>query len=91
MAAGPSGPLAGVRVLDLTRLIPGPAATLILADMGARVDKFEDPEAGDYLRHVPPSLNGTSGPYRALNRDKRAGVIDLKHPDGPGQIGRAHV
>ena len=77
-------PLHGIRVLDLTRLLPGPMATLILADMGAQVDKIEDPGPGDYLRHMPPQIEGTdtSGAYFALNRDKRAGVIDLKHPDG---------
>ena len=47
-------PLAGVRVLDLTRLLPGPFASLVLADLGAQVDKVEDPGQGDYLRHMPP-------------------------------------
>ncbi len=81
-------PLTGVRVLDLTRLLPGPMATLILADMGARVDKIEDPGPGDYLRHMPPQRPGsdTSSTYFALNRDKRAAVIDLKHPDGAAAL-----
>lgn len=77
-----SRPLEGVRVLDLTRLLPGPLATLALADLGARVDKLEDPGPGDYLRHMPPQRDGTNGAFLALNRDKRAGVLDLKNPSG---------
>ena len=50
----PPGPLAGVRVLDLSRLLPGPFASLVLADLGASVDKIEDTGAGDYLRAMPP-------------------------------------
>ena len=46
--------LRGVRVLDLSRLLPGPFASLVLADLGASVDKIEDTDAGDYLRHMPP-------------------------------------
>ncbi|HSV80798.1 MAG TPA: CaiB/BaiF CoA-transferase family protein [Ramlibacter sp.] len=66
-------PLAGVRVLDLTRLLPGPMGTLHLADLGADVIKIEDTGAGDYA----------SPPVRALvNRNKRAIRIDLKHADG---------
>ncbi|MDP3275414.1 MAG: CaiB/BaiF CoA-transferase family protein [Deltaproteobacteria bacterium] len=78
-----SRPLAGVRVLDLTRLLPGPLASLALADMGATVDKLEDPGAGDYLRHMPPSRDGLNGAFVTLNRDKRGGILDLKHPLGP--------
>ncbi len=47
-------PLAGLRVLDLSRLLPGPYATLVLADLGADVIKIEAPEGGDYLRWMPP-------------------------------------
>lgn len=74
--------LAGVRVLDLTRLLPGPMATLVLADLGASVDKLEDPSPGDYLRAMPPTRGETSAAYLALNRDKRSVVVDLKHPAG---------
>lgn len=73
-------PLAGVRVLDLSRLIPGPFATLVLADLGATVDKIEDPGGGDYLRHVPPHVAGESAAFHLLNRGKRSAVLDLKHP-----------
>jgi alpha-methylacyl-CoA racemase len=70
-------PLEGVRVLDLTRLLPGPFASLVLADLGASVDKLEDPAPGDYLRHMPPSVDGQGAAWQSLNRDKRSLVIDL--------------
>lgn len=75
-------PLAGVRVLDLSRLLPGPFATLVLADLGAEVDKVEDPGAGDYLRVMPPSTGGLGTAFQLLNRGKRSAVIDLKSPAG---------
>ena len=74
-------PLAGVKILDLTRLLPGPFASLVLADMGAQVDKIEDLSGGDYLRHMPPQIggqNGQSGMFLALNRNKRSACLDLK-------------
>ena len=73
-----SRPLEGVRVLDLTRLLPGPFATLVLADLGAVVDKVEDPHGGDYLRHMPPQLGDQNHAFLALNRGKRSMVLDLK-------------
>jgi len=85
-AAAPDAPLAGVRVLDLSRLLPGPYCTLVLADLGCAVDKLEDPHAGDYLRIFPstwpPRSADTSGKFLALNRDKRSLVLDLKHEEG---------
>ncbi len=77
-----SRPLTNVKVLDLTRLLPGPLATLALVDLGAQVDRIEDPGPGDYLRHMPPQRDGINGAFLALNRDKRAAVLDLKHPQG---------
>jgi crotonobetainyl-CoA:carnitine CoA-transferase CaiB-like acyl-CoA transferase len=74
-------PLRGVKVLDLTRLIPGPFATLVLADLGATVDKVEDPGGGDYLRVVPPQIDGASAGFHALNRGKRSAILDLKKPE----------
>jgi hypothetical protein len=65
-------PLTDVRILDLSRLIPGPFATLVLADLGATVDKIEDMSGGDYLRHMPPSLGGQSAAFQLLNRGKRS-------------------
>jgi crotonobetainyl-CoA:carnitine CoA-transferase CaiB-like acyl-CoA transferase len=61
--------------------LPGPFASLVLADMGAQVDKLEDPQGGDYLRHMPPLVDGTSGMFLALNRGKRSACLDLKKPE----------
>ena len=74
--------LEGVRVLDLTRLLPGPFATLVLADLGAQVDKLEDTGAGDYVRHGIPQVEGMSTAFHALNRGKRSLALDLKQPAG---------
>lgn len=74
-------PLQDIRVLDLTRLLPGPFATLVLADLGASVDKIEDAGGGDYLRHMPPAVAGESAAFQLLNRGKRSAVLDLKKPD----------
>lgn len=81
-------PLEGVRILDLSRLIPGPFATLVLADLGATVDKIEDPGGGDYLRHMPQQIDGESVAFHLLNRGKRSAVIDLKKADGVRALAR---
>ncbi|MFL5361911.1 MAG: CoA transferase, partial [Myxococcales bacterium] len=73
-------PLQGVRVLDLTRLLPGPFATLVLADLGADVVKVEDPAGGDWLRNLPPVQGEQSSAYHALNRNKRSIALDLRQP-----------
>jgi alpha-methylacyl-CoA racemase len=80
--ASPPPPLRGLRVLDLSRLLPGPFCTLVLSDLGASVDKLEDPHVGDYLRVMPPLKEGLSGRFNALNRDKRSLCLDLKRPEG---------
>jgi alpha-methylacyl-CoA racemase len=77
-----SGALQGVRVLDLSRLLPGPFLTMILADMGADVVKVEDPRIGDYLRAFPPAKGGVAGRYLAINRGKRSLTLDLKTDSG---------
>lgn len=77
-------PLAGVRLLDLSRLYPGPFASLVLADLGAEVVKVEEPQGGDYLRWMPPLAGKQSGFFHALNRNKRSLALDLKAPGGPG-------
>ncbi|MFZ5440047.1 MAG: CaiB/BaiF CoA transferase family protein [Myxococcota bacterium] len=77
-----SFPLAGVKVLDLSRLLPGPYATLVLADLGATVDKVEEPGTGDYTRHMPPLKGETSALFLGLNRNKRSLTLDLKSADG---------
>jgi alpha-methylacyl-CoA racemase len=70
--------LSGVRVLDLSRLLPGPFLTMVLADLGADVVKIEDPRVGDYLRAFPPAKGGMSGRFLAVNRGKRSLALDLK-------------
>lgn len=75
-------PLNGVRVLDLTRLLPGPVATLHLADLGADVIKIEDHAAGDYARILGDGPDGISVFYRCVNRNKRGLRLDLKQPQG---------
>jgi crotonobetainyl-CoA:carnitine CoA-transferase CaiB-like acyl-CoA transferase len=75
-------PLHGIRVLDLTRLLPGPMATLHLADMGADVVKIEDTGAGDYAREMGRMREGVSDFFRLVNRNKRAIRLDLKRRDG---------
>jgi crotonobetainyl-CoA:carnitine CoA-transferase CaiB-like acyl-CoA transferase len=81
-------PLQGLRVLDLSRLLPGPYATLVLADLGADVVKLEDPAGGDYLRWMPPMAGQQSGWFHALNRNKRSLALDLRRPEGPGVLRR---
>ena len=75
-------PLSGLKVLDLSRLLPGPYATLVLADLGATVDKVEDPEGGDYIRQMPPLRDEESALFLGLNRNKRSLTLDLKSPEG---------
>lgn len=77
-------PLTGLRVLDLSRLLPGPFATLVLADLGADVVKIEDPRGGDPLRLVPPAPPGAAdgASFQALNRNKRSLALDLHAPAG---------
>ncbi len=74
--------LAGVKVLDLSRLLPGPFASMVLADLGARVDKIEDTEGGDYLRAMPPLRGDASSMFLALNRNKRSACLNLKKESG---------
>jgi alpha-methylacyl-CoA racemase len=81
-------PLAGLKVLDLSRLLPGPYATLVLADLGASVDKLEDPRGGDYLRHAAPLAGDESAYFQGLNRNKRSLSLDLKDPAGVAALRR---
>ena len=78
----PRRPLAGIRVLDLTRLLPGAYCTLLLADLGADVIKIEEPARGDYMRWTPPLVDGQSALFDALNRGKRSVALDLKTDAG---------
>jgi crotonobetainyl-CoA:carnitine CoA-transferase CaiB-like acyl-CoA transferase len=74
-------PLDGVRVLDLTRLLPGAYATLMLADLGAEVIKIEDPRGGDGMRTL--RLSGDRPYFELLNRNKRSVTLDLRSRDAP--------
>lgn len=75
-------PLAGVRVLDLTRYLSGPYATLLLAEMGAEVIKVEVPEAGDDTRHIAPMQGDVSFYHSTINRSKASVEVDLKSEEG---------
>jgi crotonobetainyl-CoA:carnitine CoA-transferase CaiB-like acyl-CoA transferase len=80
-------PLQGIRVLDLSRLLPGPFCSLLLADFGADVIKVEDTGLGDYMRWAPPRYEGAddsaaSALFLALNRNKRSIRVDLKDERG---------
>jgi alpha-methylacyl-CoA racemase len=83
----PSGPLAGVRVLELAGIGPGPFAAMLLADLGADVVRVDRPEPG-------PAITGDPG-RDLLNRGKRSIIVDLKHPDGAdvvlGLAGRSAI
>jgi crotonobetainyl-CoA:carnitine CoA-transferase CaiB-like acyl-CoA transferase len=74
--------LTAVRVLDLTRLLPGAFCSLLLADMGADVVKVEQPGSGDYMRWYPPLVDGQSALFNALNRNKRSVTLNLKEEAG---------
>lgn len=76
------GPLQGITVLDFTRVLAGPSASLALADMGAEVIKIEPPGTGDETRTFPPFKNNESHYYLSVNRGKKSIVIDLKSPEG---------
>lgn len=73
---------AGVKVLDLSRLLPGPFCSMLLADFGADVIKIEDPQGGDYIRAWPPFLGKSSGFHVVLNRNKRSLTLNLKKEEG---------
>jgi alpha-methylacyl-CoA racemase len=75
-------PLTGIRILDLTRLLPGAFCTMLLADMGADVIKVEEPGTGDYMRWTPPLVDGQSAWFNALNRNKRSLTLNLKTASG---------
>jgi crotonobetainyl-CoA:carnitine CoA-transferase CaiB-like acyl-CoA transferase len=78
-----SFPLAGIKVLDLSRVLAGPWCTMTLADLGAEVWKIEPPKGGDETRKwSPPSVGGVSTYYLSVNRNKRALAIDMSKPEG---------
>ena len=82
------GPLAGIRIIDLTSMLSGPWATMILADQGADVIKIEEPRQGDHTRSYGNRRNGFSASFLNLNRNKRSVAIDLKTPQGVDLVKR---
>lgn len=72
------GPLSSLKVLDFSTLLPGPFASLLLADMGADVLRVESPGRMDLVRVLPPHVDGTSASHAYLNRNKRSIGLDLK-------------
>lgn len=83
MSEHPPGPLTGTTVLDLTRVLSGPYCTMMLADMGARVIKVEQPGRGDDTRGWgPPFEKGESSYFMSVNRNKESLTLNLKHPEG---------
>jgi crotonobetainyl-CoA:carnitine CoA-transferase CaiB-like acyl-CoA transferase len=82
------GPLHGFRVLDLSSVVSGPMAAVVLADQGADVIKIEPPGWGDGIRGLGASRNGLSAIYSMINRNKRSVAINLKHPEGQALIRR---
>ena len=85
----PTGPLSGVRVIDITTIILGPYATQQLGDLGADIVKIEAPGAGDPIRHAGPKRNdGMGGIFLNVNRNKRSVVLDLKQDGGKDVLRR---
>jgi alpha-methylacyl-CoA racemase len=79
-------PLSGLKVLDFSTLLPGPLATLILAEAGADILKIERPGSGDDMRAYAPVVEGESVLFALLNRGKRSLALDLKSPDAVAQV-----
>lgn len=76
-----SGPLQGVKVVDVTRVLAGPYCTMVMCDLGAEVIKVEHPRGGDDSRHIGPFINGISAYFASLNRGKQSVALDLKKAD----------
>ena len=88
MTSQPPLPLAGLKVLDFSRVLAGPLCTMLLGDMGADVVKIEDPEHGDETRAWAPFVGGWSTYYLGVNRNKKSAAIDLKSDAGRGLVDR---
>ena len=82
MPAANTGPLKGMKVIELSHIMAGPVAGLMLADMGADVIKVERPNGDDTRRFLPPDINGESAAFMMMNRNKRGIKLDLKSPAG---------
>ena len=77
-----AGPLKDIRIIDFSRLLPAPLATMLLADMGAEIIKVEHPQSPDDIRNYPPFINKQSAYYLAVNRSKRSLCLDLRQKTG---------
>src|SRR5690625_1949558 len=75
-------PLQSVRVLDLTRLLPGPYCTMMLADFGAEVIKIEEHKIRDYFRNFETKVDADGAMFKSLNRNKKSLSLDLKSDEG---------
>ena len=82
------GPLAGLKVIDLTHVMAGPTCTLMLADMGADVIKIEKIPESDDTRHTPPRIGNEAASFLMMNRNKRGLALDLKRPGGAAVLHR---
>ncbi|MGM0659763.1 MAG: CaiB/BaiF CoA transferase family protein [Pseudomonadota bacterium] len=83
-----SGPLAGMKVIELAHIMAGPVCGLMLADMGADVIKVEKPDGDDSRRFVPPAIGGESAAYMMMNRNKRGVALNLKDAGGVAALHR---
>ncbi|MCH8850731.1 MAG: CoA transferase, partial [Chloroflexi bacterium] len=77
-----AGPLDGIKILDLTWVLSGPYASMVLCDLGAEVIKLERPPGGDVARTTLPLINGESGYFFSINRGKKSISIDLTQDEG---------
>jgi crotonobetainyl-CoA:carnitine CoA-transferase CaiB-like acyl-CoA transferase len=83
----PTGPLAGLRILDISTVVAGPFASTLLADLGAEVLKVEMPGGGDALRRLAPHKDGIPLWWKVTNRNKRGVTLDLRQPEGKKLLG----
>lgn len=88
---GGAGPLAGLRILDISTVVAGPFASTLLADLGADVLKVEKPGEGDALRALPPHKHGVPLWWKVTNRNKRGITLDLRKPDGRALLAKLLV
>jgi CoA:oxalate CoA-transferase len=83
-----TGPLSGITVIDLSRILAGPYCTMMLAELGARVIKVEAPETGDDARQYGPFVNGKSAYFQSVNRGKESIVLNLKNEEDKVLFGK---
>jgi crotonobetainyl-CoA:carnitine CoA-transferase CaiB-like acyl-CoA transferase len=88
ISPAPAGPLAGLRILDISTVIAGPFAATLLADLGAEVLKVEMPDTGDALRRLAPHKEGVPLWWKVTNRNKKGVTLDLRKPDGKALLGK---